>query len=112
MTVHTPSIQLLATEMYKVRNAISPSFICELFPQSDVTYNLRINSDFVIPRVNTVFWGTETLRVIGPKIWDLLPLDIKMSPTLDSFKLKIKHWQPPNCPCRLCKTYLPDIGFI
>ena len=112
VTVHTRNIQLLALEMYKVHNNISPNFICEIFHKSDVSYNMIKTSDFIRPRVNTVFYGTETIRNIGPKIWDLLPLDIKVSPTLDSFKLKVKQWKPENCPCRLCKTYLPGIGFL
>ena len=112
VTVHTKNIQQLAIEMYKVRNNISPNFICELFPKSDIAYNMRNTSDFKRPRVNTVFWGTETIRNIGPQIWDLLPLDIKMAPTLNSFKLQVKQWKPNNCPCRLCQPYLPGVGFI
>ena len=28
------------------------------------------------------------------------------------FKNKIKQWMPLQCPCRLCLTYLPQIGFL
>ena len=28
------------------------------------------------------------------------------------FKSKIKQWKTPNCQCRLCKLYVPDLGFI
>ena len=78
VTVHTHNIQLLATEMYKVLNNISPNFISELFPISNKAFPLREERDFMRPRVNTVLWGTETLRNIGPKIWDLLPQVIKV----------------------------------
>ena len=27
-------------------------------------------------------------------------------------KLKIKSWYPDHCPCRLCKTYIAQLGFI
>ena len=27
-------------------------------------------------------------------------------------KRKINQWVPDNCPCRICKNYLPNIGFI
>lgn len=112
VTVHTRNLQLLATEMYKIHKNISPDFICEIFPKSNIAYNLRNNSDFVIPVVNTVFWGSETLRSLGPKIWNLLPLDIKESSSLESFKSKIKLWKPQNCPCRLCLTFISGIGFL
>ena len=112
VTVHTRNLQLLATEMYKVNKNISPNFICDIFPKSDVAYNLRNNNDFVIPAVNTVFWGSETLRSMGPKIWNLLPSDIKESPCLESFKSKVKLWKPEHCPCRMCLTYISGIGFL
>ena len=112
VTIHTRNIQLLAIEMYKVKHNISPKFIIEIFPQSDKGYNLRNTSDFKRPAVNTVFWGSETLRYIGPIIWDLLPLNIKTLPTLNSFILKVKYWKPENCPCRICKNYIPNIGFL
>ena len=35
VTVHTRNIQLLAVEMYKVKNNISPNYIIEGFPKSD-----------------------------------------------------------------------------
>ena len=112
VTVHTRNIQRLATEMYKVYNNISLGFISEIFPKSNTTHNLRSQNDFVIPKVNTVLWGSETLRILGPKIWNMLPLDIKESQHLESFKSKIKFWSPDNCPCRLCAPYISGIGFL
>ena len=112
VTVHTRNIHFLATEMYKVKNNISPNFIRELLPKSDISYNLRNSNDFITRRVNSVFWGEETIRNIGPNIWDLLPLDIKISSTLNSFILKVKKWKPDKCPCRVCKVYVPSLGRV
>ena len=98
--------------MYKVLNNISPNFISELFPISNKAFHLREERDFMRPRVNTVLWGTETLRNIGPKIWDMLPQVIKDSSSLNSFKSRIKQWKCHNCPCRLCKTYITGLGFL
>ena len=30
----------------------------------------------------------------------------------DSFKLKIKNWIPFECPSRLCKTYIQEVGIL
>ena len=27
------------------------------------------------------------------------------------FKRLIKVWKPETCPCRICKRYVPNIGF-
>ena len=32
--------------------------------------------------------------------------------TLNKFKTKIKSWCPDHWPCRLCKTYIAQLGFI
>ena len=90
--------------MYKVKNNISPNYIIEIFPKSDSAYNLRNTNDVKRPMVNNVFRDTETLRNIGPLIWDFLPLDIKVSPIIQR---KVKQWKPANCPCRLCKDSKP-----
>ena len=112
MTVHTRNIHLLAIEMYKVRNNISPNFIREISPTLESAYNLGESKDFITPRRNTVYCGEESLRNIGPKIWNLLPSDIRTAPTLDTFILRVKKWQPDKCPCRLCKVYINGIGFL
>ena len=28
------------------------------------------------------------------------------------FKSKIKHWECTKCPCKVCKTYLKNIGYM
>ena len=44
-------------------------------------------------------------------MWDFIPLKIKQSANLEDFKNKIRSWSPTECPCRLCQTYLPGIGY-
>ena len=62
--------------------------------------------------MNSVGHGTESVSFLAPKIWDILPKEIKDSKTLNIFKTKIKKWVPREWPCRLCKTYVPQVGFI
>ena len=33
-------------------------------------YQLRKQTDFQIPSVRSVFSGTESIKVLGPKIWE------------------------------------------
>ena len=119
VTVHHKNIHFLAIELYKVKHDISLSyFMTEIFkqriiPDDSVISGLRYQSDFynyVNPK--SVHYGLETLRSFGPKIWNILPDNIKTSTTLSLFKKYIKTWIPVNCPCRLCKVFLPGIGFI
>ena len=106
VTIHQRNLQKLATEMYKVKNGLSPKIMADLF-----TLKSHGNSDFVIPQVKTVNRGIETIRYRGPLTWDLVPEEIKQSESLSIFKDRIKEWKPTGCTCRLCKTYISGIGY-
>ena len=67
---------------------------------------------FRTSNVTTVSWDTESLRHIGPKIWKIIPNDIKNLKTFNLFKFKIRKWKPTKCPCRLCKHFISGVGFI
>ena len=112
VTIHIRNIQLLAIEMYKLKNNLSLDIMTCLFPRNEYSYNMRNCHDFMRPNPKTVRWGTESLTNLGPIIWDIVPTDIKSLPTLHSFKQRIKRWDPQNCPCRLCKVYVRDLGFL
>ena len=73
---------------------------------------LRGNIVLTRRRVNSVRYGTETVSFLTPKIGDILPKDIRDSESVDIFKRKIKKWIPWECPCKLCKTHVPQVGFI
>ena len=64
------------------------------------------------PSVNSVYKGENSFRAFGPIVWDqMLPNEYKSCNSLLEFKNKIKKWIPKNCVCRLCKNYLPHVGF-
>ena len=112
VTVHQRNLQLLGTDVYKVKMGLAPQLVKEPFPLSTHAYNLRSAYEFKLENVKTVHYGTESLSLLDPKIWELVPLEIKSSHSVEEFKKNIKSWIPENCPCRLCKTYLHHIGFI
>ena len=119
VTIHHRNLQFLATEMFKVTKGIGPAFMGEIFTRNpnanpqDVSVGSRLKSTFYNPanpkKVNS---GLETLRCLGPKIWDMIPFELRNVDSLPLFKEKIKNWIPENCPCRLCKTYIPQLGFL
>ena len=89
-----------------------PEILTEIFPQKESNYSLRNSTALSGRSIKTVIYGSETISSLGPKIWDILPAELKkiMSPTL--FKKKIREWAPKNCPCRLRKRYVQNIGFL
>ena len=57
-------------------------------------------------------YGSETISGLGPKIWNVLPTELKntVSPTLSREKICKKT--PKNYPCRLCKMYVQNMGLL
>ena len=68
--------------------------------------------EFYIPNVDSVFHGQASIRYLGPPIWQLVPSEFKDLNTVSAFKAAIRKWKPNKCPCRLCKTYIGNVGFI
>ena len=110
--IHNRNIKILATETYKFLQGLSPPLMNEIFVERNNNYSLRGNNLLTRRRVNSVRYGTETVSFLAPKIWDILPKDIKNSESLDILTRKIKKWIPWKCPCKLCKTFVPQVGFI
>ena len=112
VTVHQRNLQRLAIEMYKVKNNIAPSPFQEIFEEQSYSREVRDKRSWIIPKVRTVAYGTESVRYRGPATWEIIPEEIRNSESLIEFKRKIKSWKATNCACRLCKTFVPNLGFI
>ena len=93
--------------MYKVKHNLCPKPFQDLF-----TRTIRGKNEWVIPKVESVKKGLETIRYRGPTTWRLVPKEIKESKSLFAFKEKIKKWKPVGCTCRICKTYINDLGYL
>ena len=52
------------------------------------SYDLRNNNSFKRRRVKSVWHGNESVSYLGPKIWDLVPNEIKESESLSNSKSK------------------------
>ena len=84
----------------------------DVFQTREASYNLRNMREFKTHCVKTVHYGTESVSFLGPKLWQLLPQELKDINDINIFKSKIKEWVPQDCPCRLCKTYVHQLGFV
>ena len=112
VTIHHRNLQLLATEMYKLKYGLAPKIMQELFPLKKTNYNIRNCNIFESSNIKTVYCGTETLTFRGPKIWSRIPFELQNCPSLNIFKAEIKKWKPVECDCRICKTFIQGVGFI
>ena len=94
VSIHHRTLQVLATEIFKIYRSLSPEILRETFMSKASSYNLCKNDIFEKRQVRSVHHGTELFSSLGPNIWGLVPVELKQSESLDSFKLKIKNWVP------------------
>ena len=82
---------------------------------------LKKNNSVSIHHRNIQALAIEMFKVknnIAPEIMKNLfapkvsPYDLRNYNSFHSFKFKIKRWVPEGCPCRICKIYLGQVGFI
>ena len=112
ITVHDQNIKLLALEMFKVKNDIQPNVLGRFVTHHEHNYDSRQNTQFLRDKVNSNTYGLESIRILGPKIWELLPQWMKLIENINSFKDKIQRWKVENCPCKLCKVYVHEVGYL
>ena len=66
--VHDRNLQVLITEMFKVKMGASPVIMNVIFQIRNRNYKTRSFSEFQSECVKTVHYGTETVSILGPKL--------------------------------------------
>ena len=75
-------------DLKQKKKNIAPEILTEIFLQKENSYSLRNSLTLHGRSIKTVMYGSENISSLGPKIWDVLPTELKriVSPTL--FKKK------------------------
>ena len=97
------SLTTLCIEISETLNDLNPPYMKEIFKQTENRSSDRFSNNLYVPKVNQVRYGSNSLRSLGPKIWNNLPEYIKSAETLSIFKKNIKTWNGPTCNCKMCE---------
>ena len=112
-SIHYRNLQYLLTEIYKVKMGLSPPIMNDILTwDENASYNLRSGVTVTRRNIRTNKFGFETITTIGAVLWRNLPNDIKNSDSLNIFKHRIKQWIPDNCPCKICRNFMKNLGYI
>ena len=111
-SIHHQNIQTLAIEMYKVHYGLSENSLYNIFENSRSSYNLRFQRDLDIPSVSTKSYSKNSRKYFGPIIWNSISTRLRNIENLTEFKKEIRKWKIDKCPCRLCKNYIGNVGFL
>ena len=112
ITIQHRNLQVLMTEIYKIINHVAPPIRSSLFEIRENTLNTIYFQVLSNESRRTVNYGLETICYRTPFLWANLPPEYKFENSLNIFKRKIKNWKGENCPCRICKTYVTELGYI
>ena len=82
VSIHHKNIRLLSIELYKVKRNLSNQVMSELFSLRNINYDFRSQTDFELGTIYTTAYGVRSLKFFAPKIWNIVPIDIRSSDSL------------------------------
>ena len=86
VTIHHINVRALAIEIYKVIHGDCPTLLNdEVLVPGQGNYDLRENNFLEGGKVKSVRYSTESILFLAPKIWEILPNEIKDSDTHANF---------------------------
>ena len=98
MTVYERNLQILSTEMHEILSSLSAEIMKDIFKNKINYYSTFNTLIFFKKNAKTVRYGLQTTSYMGPKIWELVPKNMKQVTTPNEFKAKIKISKLKNCP--------------
>ena len=111
-TIHIRNLKFLLSEVYKFLNGLSPPIMNEVFQINNCPYDLRNPRILASKHKSTIKYGINTIAFKGPQIWQNIPLEIRNSESLSLFKSNIKHMQNLPCRCKICRSFIVNLGYI
>lgn len=101
-TLALSRIKVIALEVFKVINGLSPAYLTGTFRQSTSKYNLRSQTKIIHKCNRSTRNGLESFRHTGGKIWNDLPENLRRETDQKIFRKLIKVWTGPTCSCSFC----------
>ena len=103
VSIHYRNIKCLLTEIHKVKMALSPPIVSDIF---SLSYGVSVNRRNI--RMSKFVF--ETVSTIGAILWNDLPDELKNAESLKIFKQKIKLWSPNDCPYKIRRKFIKNLG--
>ena len=92
LPVHRRIEYKILMHTYKALHGVAPQYIRDMLQIYQPTRSLRseTTTTLVIPRTRTVMYGDRSFRKAAGTLWNSLPLTVRESPTLETFKKNLK----------------------
>lgn len=110
-TMKVKRLRVLATEIFKTLNNLNPLYMNSIFYKSNSRTSERLKFNIQTQKYNQAKFGKNSIRVLGPILWNSLPNSIKSVESLIHFKKLIKTWGNNGCPhFNKCLSYFTAIN--
>ncbi len=78
--------------VYKAHNGLAPQYLVELVQPYVPARTLRSSNDnlLVVPKYKLSTVGGRAFCIIGPKLWNKLPHNVRAASSLQTFKSQLK----------------------
>ena len=86
--IHHRNIRLLSIKLYKVKHNLLNQVMSELFNLRNINDDFRLRTDFELRPIYTNAYGLRSVKYFAPKIWNIVPIDIRNSDSLSDLLLK------------------------
>ena len=86
----------IATLVYKLLHQLAPQYLQDLIKleMNNRGRSMRSTNNYKtlhIPRVNRKAFANRSFSIEGPKLWNMLPNEIRSAKTVEEFKKKLKN---------------------
>ena len=102
--LHVRRMKLMACEVFKIVNDLSPKYINDLVNIKNSSYNFRSEKKAEVPGVNSTRYGLRSFRSEAPRIWNSLPNELRVAESYTQFRRLLQRWDRFGCQCPLCYT--------
>ena len=84
----------------------------EVCQTNNCPYDLRNPRMLASKHKSTIKYGINTMALKGPQIWQNIPLEIRNLESRSLFKSNIKQMQSLCCRCKICRSFIANLGYI
>ena len=78
--------------MFKILQGRAPEYLTELITFYNPGRYLRSNGSLIlnVTRSNTKSWGDRAFSIAGPRLWNSLTIELRMTTNIAEFKSRLK----------------------
>ncbi len=101
-TLYGKRMLSMCSEIFRTKNGLNAGYMKDLLEERPSKYPSRNPDNLFIPKANLITYGYKSFRILGPRIWNSLPNEIKEIKSLPKFKDMISNVKMPFCSCKTC----------